>query len=456
MKISIMKPLFSLLLILISLTTTGQAISFMVSDNEITDFEKTIAKIVVDDDFFKKNNQYLIRLYFYYEYKNEQIKRFEKRTYDHFVTKFHAKNISVVSIMPSEVGGAGIYTPAQRDSINLYNFFDYIYQRLESEWIASIEGIYESVDEGNDFEYGVVILKSTENDGSFIAYTLWSTDPEIPVSSTLFKLRPTAVPNKYLTQYWLKNGYKTSNQLTVYNEGILNAGPKSYIKMYPGPNETRKYREINPLVDWDACGSGVLLGPEGIIATNYHVIKGASKIRVKIADSLSYKEYEATLIAQDMETDVAILRVIDTTAQFTGITPSPLNLNFTLGDEVMTLGYPIPDKMGENVKFNKGYISALSGNKNNEAYFQTDLPVWYGNSGGPCFDKNGNLLGLVSEIRFDKGQKLENVCFVTRATNISSLLSTTKYAQNIQLKEATEPANMNDLISRSVFVKVNY
>ena len=410
----------------------------------------TTAEVEIIEPSFETFRKHMVKLYLVRKIDINTLRQIKKKAKNHYIDKLNTKKV-VVKVQKSEKKQVPDSIRKARENA----FYDYIFQRLESEELNTIEGVYESIDEGNDFEYQIVILKSTNDIGAFESYLLASSDPELPVSLTFFKLRPSAVPNKYLTQYWLKNGYTTSNQLTIYNEGILNAGPKSFIKMYPSPNETRKYREINPMVDWESCGSGVLLGGDGIVATNHHVIDGANKIRVKIADSGSFMEYEAALIAQNIESDIALLRIIDTTNFVKNIKAIPLKIDISMGQEVMTLGYPIPDKMGENVKFNKGYVSALTGNDNRKNYFQTDLPVWYGNSGGPCFDKNGNLMGLVSEIRFDRGQKLENVCFVTSVSNLVSLIQTTKYNHNITLNNRTEKANMTDLISRSVFIKVN-
>lgn len=328
--------------------------------------EKRIGKIEVTEPTFENFNKYLIQLTFFEAIEVSTLEIVENEAKSHFSNKFKEKprKIDVITVKWNE-SGAIIDNKSER--INAFN--DYIYQRLEAEDLAPLEGVYESIESGNEYEYSVVILKSIKDKGTFDAYLLMSTDPELPVSGTLFKLRPTAVPNKYLTQYWLNNGFTTSNQLTIFDEGILNAGPKSYIKMYPRPNETRKYFEVNPLVDWEACGSGVLLGPKGIVATNYHVVNGAKRVRVKIMDFDRALEYDAVLIAHDMESDIALLRVSDTTGYFSNFRAVSMEGDVFLGQEVMTLGYPIPDRMGENVKFNKGYVSALSGNNNKKGYF---------------------------------------------------------------------------------------
>lgn len=443
---------FLFLILTYSTDLRGQSESIVIKANIISVDGIETAEVNIVEPSFETYRKYVVELTLLRIIEVSLLRNIELEAKTFYSDQFNTKKLVVKTLNWGEV-------PAQKtvpDSELVKRFYDYIYQRLESEELTGIEGIFESIDEGNDFEYLIAILKSQDEPGTYIAYTLSSTDPEIPVASSIYKLRTTAVANKYLTQYWLKNGYTTSNQLSIYNEGILNAGPKSFIKMYPGLNETRKYREINPLVDWDACGSGVLLGPGGIIATNYHVIKNAKVIRVKIAIDENIIEYPAALVAQDAESDVALLRISDTSNMFSGVSPVSLRDSIVMGEEVMTLGYPIPDKMGENVKFNKGYVSALTGNNNRKDYFQTDLPVWYGNSGGPCFDLNGNLLGLVSEIRFDKGQKLENVCFVTNSVNLLNLISATKYKQDITTTKSNQKATTNDLISRSVFIKVNF
>lgn len=450
MKNRFLRYVYSLILLMVSPNLNGQN-EIVFDDGVVTVNEIATAKINIIKPSFETFNKYVVELSLIKKIELIELRQIEKVARKHYTEKFQTKK---VIIEVTNWGEELKLMNETKDQARIQAFYDYIYYRLETTELSEIEGVYESIADGGTFEYRVVILKSINDPGAYEAYLLGSTDPDLPVTSTILKLRPTAVPDKYLTQFWLKNGYTTSNQLTVFNNGILNAGTKSYIKMYPSPNETRKYKEINPLVEWDKCGSGVLLGPNGIIATNQHVISGAKSIKVKLTIGGKIMELNASLLAQEIETDIALIQINDTNEIFSNISPISVQDSLNIGEEIMTLGYPNPIILGENVKLNKGYITALVGQNSRKDYFQTDLPIWYGNSGGPCFDSNGNLLGLVSEIRFDRGQKLENVCFVTSSSNLVRLINTTKYIDNISRIRSVDEADISDLMSRSIFIMI--
>ena len=115
--------------------------------------------------------------------------------------------------------------------------------------------------------------------------------------------------------------------------------------------------------------------------------------------------------------------------------------------------------MSDNVKVVDGIVSGLNGIEGNKSFFQTTLPVWYGNSGGPCFNSRGEILGLATQILWDKGEKVDNVAYITKTSNVLSL------ANSIITKENISKAGLNEielqylikkLIPYSAFIKVNY
>lgn len=344
------------------------------------------------------------------------------------------------------------------DSARIANFYDFIYLRLSNE-LSSIEGVYKSIDQGESYEYDIVILKSETEKGKFVGWILESTDPDLKVGYSIMTFIKTATADKYFVEYTIKSGEKFENKLAIFDSGILSMGIKSFVKMYPSVEDSRKYNQINPLVDWDASGSGVIIDARGLVATNHHVIEGAKKIRIKISVSDSiFKEFEARVLVEDVKNDIAILQIQDTSFANLKIKSRSFRTNFKLGDEVMTLGYPNPMKFGENVKYNVGRVSGMTGAGENNNYFQTDLPIWYGNSGGGCFDHNGNILGLTTLIAFDRGQKVENIGYITKANNIVDLLKDTRFADGIKIvNDLTEKKiEVNELLSSAVLVKVNY
>ena len=67
-----------------------------------------------------------------------------------------------------------------------------------------------------------------------------------------------------------------------------------------------------------------------------------------------------------------------------------------MGADIFVLGYPLTSYMGEKIKLTNGIISSKSGFKDDITTYQISAPVQPGNSGGPMFDKNGNVVGIVN------------------------------------------------------------
>ena len=334
-------------------------------------------------------------------------------------------------------------------------FYAQVYDKLGGD-LDNIEGIYKSVDQGESFEYDIAIFKSYENNREYVGLILSTTDSDLSIGGKIFTFEKTAQANLFFGKYQTKGGTSYENKTASLNGAILKMGVKSFIKMYPAEGETRQYREINPMVDWQSSGSGVLINNKGYIATNNHVINGAEKIRISFQnDSI---DYEAKIISQNEENDVAIVQITDSRFK-SAVKPVKWNSSVSLGEKVFTLGYPISNKMSDNVKVVDGIVSGLNGREGNKAFFQTTLPVWYGNSGGPCFNSKGEILGLATQILWDKGEKVDNVAYITKTSNVLSLANSIITKENISsagLNEVELQNLIKKLIPYSAFIKVNY
>lgn len=335
-------------------------------------------------------------------------------------------------------------------------FYAQVFESLKGD-IDPIEGIYRSINRGEQHEYDIAILKSTENSREYASFILSTTDETLDVGSVVFTFLKTAQNNLFFVEYILKSGQfleYVKNKTAVMNGALLEMGVKSFIKMYPGEGDVGEYQEINPLFNWQSSGSGVLVNNSGYIVTNNHVIENAKRIRIAFQnDSL---EYSAIILSRDAQADVAILKIEDDRFK-SNVNPIKWQTDFKLGEKVFTLGYPISTKMSDNVKVVDGIISGMKGREGNPLYFQTTLPVWYGNSGGPCFNNKGEIIGLATQILFDQGLKVDNVAYVTKTENILGLagdiiqFSNDWDSTNFSLEDLIE-----ELIPYSVFIKVNY
>lgn len=135
-------------------------------------------------------------------------------------------------------------------------------------------------------------------------------------------------------------------------------------------------------------GSGFFITTNGFFVSNYHVVRLAKDISVKIGEQV----YPARLAKFDSVNDIAILKV-EGTFQCLPVTDTRKT---ALGDRLLTIGFPNPDVQGLAPKLTKGEVSALSGIQDDPRLFQISVPIQPGNSGGPLIDGNGNVIGITT------------------------------------------------------------
>ncbi len=147
----------------------------------------------------------------------------------------------------------------------------------------------------------------------------------------------------------------------------------------------------------NALGSGFIIDAKGIVVTNNHVIQGAEDILVRVDGD---KEYKAKVIGSDPLSDIAILE-IDSKDKFKTVKFGNSD-KVRIGDWVIAIGNPF----GLGGTVTSGIISARNrsiGLSRYEDYIQTDASINQGNSGGPLFDMNGNVIGINTAILGQSG-----------------------------------------------------
>ena len=200
-------------------------------------------------------------------------------------------------------------------------------------------------------------------------------------------------------------------------------------------------------------GSGFLIDGKGIIVTNAHVVSGASSI---VVQNNKGQEFRSRIIYANTETDLAFLKIED--ADFRSIGPLPYGIRKSstdLGEPLFTLGYP-----REEIVYNEGYMSAKTGNNGDTLSFQIGVSANPGNSGGPVFNKNGEVIGIITA----RQKAAEGVVFAISAKNIFRSLEEvrkdTNY-QNIRLTLNSSIRNMERVqqikkIEDAVFMVKSY
>ena len=138
-------------------------------------------------------------------------------------------------------------------------------------------------------------------------------------------------------------------------------------------------------------GSGFIVSPDGYILTNAHVVENADEVTVKTTDR---REYTAKVVGADEQTDVAVLKIEAKNLPTVALgDPSKLRP----GEWVVAIGSPF----GFENSVTAGIVSATSRampGGNYTQFIQTDVAVNPGNSGGPLFNMNGEVIGINSQI----------------------------------------------------------
>jgi len=148
-----------------------------------------------------------------------------------------------------------------------------------------------------------------------------------------------------------------------------------------------------------SLGSGVIVGSDGVIVTNNHVIEGAQALKVVLADR---REFDAELVLADPRVDLAVLRINAGRERLPTLSFAN-TADAQVGDLVLAIGNPY----GLEQTVTSGIISALArtdvGISDYAFFIQTDAAINRGNSGGALVDMNGALVGINSAIFSETG-----------------------------------------------------
>ncbi len=147
-----------------------------------------------------------------------------------------------------------------------------------------------------------------------------------------------------------------------------------------------------------SLGSGILINKDGEILTNYHVVRYADTIKVKLADQ---SEHEARLIGKDDRTDLALIKIRKSTGNFP-FAKLGTSAQLDVGDWVMAIGNPF----GLEHTVTAGIVSAkgrVIGAGPYDNFIQTDASINPGNSGGPLINAAGEVVGVNSAIFSQSG-----------------------------------------------------
>lgn len=192
----------------------------------------------------------------------------------------------------------------------------------------------------------------------------------------------------------------------------------------------------------ESLGSGFIVSSDGYILTNAHVVDGADVVTVKTTDK---REYRAKVVGADKQSDVAVLKI---DAKNLPVVKIGDPNGSKVGQWVVAIGSPY----GFDNTVTSGIISAKSRalpNENYTPFIQTDVPVNPGNSGGPLFNLQGEVIGINSMIYSQTGgfQGLSFAIPINEAMKVKDALVKTGHVDRGRLGVTVQ--GMNQTLAKS-------
>jgi S1-C subfamily serine protease len=220
----------------------------------------------------------------------------------------------------------------------------------------------------------------------------------------------------------------------------------------------------------ESSGSGFFISKDTIITCD-HVISGSRELIININGT----GYPAQVLQSNSSTDLAILRVIGY--------ENPYFFNISsfskeeLGNKIYTIGYPLSNILGAEVRITDGIISAKNGINSNPTYFQMSASIQPGNSGGPVLNDKFEVIGITSSKLSEiatlqtTGTLSQNVNFAVKSdyallmaneyTNntiktVSSISDSLRATVHVIANQKSNQNNENGRINNNIIVSISY
>ena len=179
-------------------------------------------------------------------------------------------------------------------------------------------------------------------------------------------------------------------------------------------NSNQEVTNTKP-IEFKSGGTGFLINGRGLMITNAHIVRNSKNIRVF---NVKGEQFNAIVVRLDVPRDVAIIKIDD--AQFKPLSSLPYGISkisSDIAEPIFTLGFP-----RDEIVYGEGYMSAKTGFKGDTLSCQIAVPANPGNSGGPVFNHNGEVIGILSS----KETGAESTVFAIQAKYIYKVMDELK------------------------------
>ena len=326
---------------------------------------------------------------------------------------------------------------------------------IDNNYIDQLEGIYKTL-EGNDYKF---LIKKTSN-STYDCILLEQKENIWFVGDIKAQLEKMTYKNLYVGKWFPVTKFNYWSVNAKFENNILTFSGTNFsfdcVKLYPGSGGSSYPTPSSPNGEgnWVASGSGFFVS-DRIIATNNHVIEDANSVKIVVKDGNDVKSYAAKVLITDKTNDLALVSITD--KEFKGTKSIPYNLYLDtkdVGTSIFTMGYPMSNILGGEIKITDGIISSKTGFQGDIVTYQITAPIQPGNSGGALFDKNGVLVGITNA----GVRSAENVGYAIKTVYLKNLIEVApvyiELPQGRNLKGKDLPELVKILSPYVVFVEV--
>lgn len=383
--------------------------------------------------------------------------------------------ITAAAVAFKDISGWLTLKMTEEEAKNYYDSNIGDLNQIEAIWNVNEAGTWRNVYNGStgiidqSNTYRIAIIKDPSNSNyEFVAIVLESIYPEWKPGFIKARFRKTAYSSIYEGLWYMKNFTEERHNFVIDESGLIKSKyaqtaigietsiESTLIKAYP-PLFKESIPEPKLAIKEESSGSGFLLSRNGIVVTNYHVVRNAKKIEVIFPSKNLSKE--ASLKIRDLNNDIAILELqnfnIDELSKETIPYAFTDIRSIKIGQEVFTLGFPLGSIMGTNARFSMGRINSLFGLQDDPRLLQISNPLQPGNSGGPLFNQKGELVGIVvsglnAKILYENfGIIPQNVNFAIKVSFLKNLIAMLpKSMEIISRKSMLDGLTLEDQIEK--------